>query len=388
MLRPTDVYKQVHKRYWENKANWKKLLLGERSFPIKISLKPPTGKQIFNDVASYQAFISEWKSSLFPQLIKWEEKSSNSIESQLMPVALVINNVSELIDYLGKTQITAHWEKIFEPIVSFSAQLYKPLVLNIERIEKLSPYDSQLIVKTLEQLKPNMGRGLYLRALPLIGVDTKFLESNEKIISILLDTLTENSISESGDLYSWLDCKSVPKGWLYVRPLCEETEKKLGFPILQLPSSSINSSPLPADNILVVENVQSGLALPRLPNTIAIFGGGNNITWLTSSWLKERNVAYWGDIDSWGLVILSNAKELLPNIQSLMMDLKTLKAHKPRMVREKSSNTQITKHLTNREQELLSTLLSTSGDEPNRLEQERLSQDYVSNSLNNWIKTE
>jgi len=304
MLKPREVYSRVHKRYWENKANWKKLLLGEKSFPIRISLKPPTGKQIFNDLKGYQAFISEWQSCSFQKLVKWEKKTSNAIETQLMPVALVINNVGELIDYLDKIHITTRWEKVIECIVSYSDLLYKPLILNIEKVEKLSLDDAELIVKTLKQLKPKIGRGLYLRALPLIGVDTKFLESNETIISILLDALTRNSVSDSGNLSNWLGCNSTPNGWLYIRPLCETTEKKLGFPILQLPSNSIQATPLPADNIIVIENVQSGLALPKLKNTIAVFGGGKNVSWLRSNWLKSKNVAYWGDIDSWGLVSL------------------------------------------------------------------------------------
>lgn len=387
MLRPNEIYSKVHKRYWENKANWKKLLLGEKSFPIQVSLKPPTGKQVFNDLKGYQAFISEWKSSSFPKLVKWENRTSNAIETQLMPVALVIKNVGDLIEYLQKTQITAHWEKVIDRIVSYSDLLYKPLILNIEKVEKLSLDDAELIVKTLKQLKPNIGKGLYLRALPLISVDTKFLESNETIISILLDALTDNLVSESGCLSSWLGCKSTPKGWLYIRPLCEATEKKLGFPILQLPSNSIQATPLPADNIIVVENVQSGLALPILKNTIAVFGGGKNVSWLRSDWLKSKNVVYWGDIDSWGLVILDDAKQHLPTLQALMMDKSTLEAHKNRMVREQSSNNQVTTYLTSSEQELLSELLSVANGESNRLEQERLSQDYIADSLNKWLQS-
>ena len=385
MLKPREIYSQVHKRYWENKANWKKLLLGEKSFPIRISLKPPTGKQIFNDLKGYQAFISEWQSCSFQKLVKWENKTSNAIETQLMPVALVINNVGELIDYLDKIHITTRWEKVIECIVSYSDLLYKPLILNIEKVEKLSLDDAELIVKTLKQLKPKIGKGLYLRALPLIGVDTKFLESNETIISILLDALTENSVSDSGNLSNWLGCNSTPNGWLYIRPLCETTEKKLGFPILQLPSNSIQATPLPADNIIVIENVQSGLALPKLKNTIAVFGGGKNVSWLRSNWLKNKNVAYWGDIDSWGLVILDDAKGHLPALRSLMMDQNTLEEHKKRMVREQSSNKQVTSNLTKTENEMLNELLTVSADEPNRLEQERISQDYVLISLNHWL---
>lgn len=385
MLKPKEVYIQVHKRYWENKANWKKLLLGEKSFPIRISLKPPAGKQIFNDLKGYQEFISEWQSSSFQKLVKWEKKTPNAIETQLMPVALVINNVGELIDYLDKTQITTHWEKLIECIVSYSDLLYKPLILNIEKVEKLSLDDAELIIKTLEQLKPNIGKGLYLRAIPLIGVDTKFLESNATIISILLDALTENSVSNSGNLSNWLGCNSAPNGWIYIRPLCEATEKKLGFPILQLPSNRIQATPLPANNIIVVENVQSGLALPKLKNTIAVFGGGKNVSWLRGDWLKGKNVAYWGDIDSWGLVILDDAKRHLPTLQALMMDKSTLEAHKSRSVREQSSNNQVTTNLTSSEQEFLSELLSYANGESNRLEQERLSQDYIVYSLNEWL---
>ena len=34
-------------------------------------------------------------------------------------------------------------------------------------------------------------------------------------------------------------------------------------------------------------------------------------------------MAYWGDIDSWGLVMLARARQLLPDLRALLMDAPT-----------------------------------------------------------------
>ncbi|WP_241151997.1 Wadjet anti-phage system protein JetD domain-containing protein, partial [Pseudomonas viridiflava] len=86
-----------------------------------------------------------------------------------------------------------------------------------------------------------------------------------------------------------------------------------------------------------MENTKPGYALPELPETVAIFGGGRNTRWRMAPWLAERDVAYWGDIDSWGLTILAHARQALPGITALMMDHETLMAHMDFAVEEPRS---------------------------------------------------
>jgi hypothetical protein len=57
-----------------------------------------------------------------------------------------------------------------------------------------------------------------------------------------------------------------------------------------------------------------------LPNTIAVLGSGLNLEWMNATWLKDRRIAYWGDIDTWGLVMLAAARRRQPHLEPLLMD--------------------------------------------------------------------
>lgn len=130
--------------------------------------------------------------------------------------------------------------------------------------------------------------------------------------------------------------------------------------------------------------MESGLGLPFLPDTIAVFGGGKNVAWMEAEWLRTKNVAYWGDLDTWGLAILSDVRSKLPTITVLMMDQDTLQRHKDRMVEERKSVDNVPEFLTASETEIFLKLKNTD-KLISRLEQERLSPDYVKANLEAWI---
>ena len=274
--------------------------------------------------------------------------------------------------------------KIIEPLTTYDQRFYPFLIQHLSIVEQLTPQESINITSLLQQLTPNMGKGLYLRSLPLKGIDTKFLENNKILVSALLDVLYNNAITQAGNLLKWLGCLDKPKGWLIVKPLCKKTQESLaGLPILQMDQHTLTHYELPANNILVVENIQSGLSLPELSDTIAVIGGGNNVNWLSAQWLKNKRVAYWGDIDSWGLKILSLSKTFCPHIQTLMMDEETLKLYKNNMVTESESYSDIPVNLDSSEKDLFIVLQSNKYN-ANRLEQEKLPNDYIQKKLKEW----
>jgi hypothetical protein len=136
----------------------------------------------------------------------------------------------------------------------------------------------------LAQLKPGLGRDNYLRALPLTGVDTKFVELHLALLTELADALHPGTVSAAGGLLAWLGCRAVPCDWLYVRPLCEDTRRALGgIDLLQLSTATLLATPLPGRRVLIVENVAAGYALPRLPGTIAVFGGPLSLLGVTNT---------------------------------------------------------------------------------------------------------
>lgn len=385
-LLPAQVKKIVKQREWDKSSSLKARLSGARNFPIKVGLKPPNGRAAISDMIHFQRFVEEWRSFQHQDLVQWSSKSFRELSDQVLPTLLVIHSFEDLIRFLGDNALSRSsvWERNMIPLLRLGGCLYPGLVKHIDTVEQLSLRDAELLADLLPQLQHGMGKGLYLRALPLIGVDTKFLETHQTLVEDLLDAMQNGAVLEAGGLIAWLGCITNPKGWLTIRPLCHASTVSLsGIPILQVPGSLLREYELPASNILVVENLQSGLALPEMIDTIAVIGGGKNINWMDADWLKGKRVGYWGDIDTWGLAILSDVRDKFTEVEPLMMDVETLRVHEDRMVTETEHYGTMPVSL-NEDEALLFNDLISGKFRSQRLEQERLSSDYVRRKLNDW----
>ena len=381
---PSAVYDLVKTREWDNFNRLQKRLTGDISFPIKILLKPPTDDQAIAALDHFQVFVDGWRKFPHPSMIEWEEKSYRTLKNQKVPKALIISNINEFYSYIGTEAVmrSSKWKVAMQPLLEVNNNFYPMLVKHLRTIEVLPLNTIQMLINILPQLKRNMGNSKYLREIPLIGVDTKFIETHELLIVDLLNVIYQNEISTS--LLAWLGCNENPNGWLTIKPLCSDVREKLGgYSLLQLTASDLRLRELPADNILVVENLQSGLGLSDLPNTVAVIGGGRNVSWMDANWLNNKKVAYWGDIDTWGFAILNDARALLPNLCSLMMDENTLIQFKDRAVSEFEQYDGNQKYLTESEGELFNNLKKSKYKQV-RLEQERLPFEYIKSILDKW----
>lgn len=390
---PQQAVALARKRYWDNRPVLKALMIGERSFPLHIPLKPPSARQPMEDLAHLRAWIERWKGFTLPELLLWKSASFRQLGQQRLPSRITISNFEQLTQLCGPTAIaqSADWQANMLPLLQRypHEQVYPVLVRHIEAVEGLGNNDAELLAHVLPQLRRGLGASGYLRALPLHGADTKFVETCLGLIEALLDAVHEGEISACGGLYPWLDCLPGPRGLAQgvpvVRPLSPGTRHAFqGLPLFQLSAELLRQHELPATNILVVENLQSGLALPDLDETIAVIGGGRNVSWMDAPWLAAKRVGYWGDIDTWGLSILSDARAGLATLEPLMMDLATLKAHEERMVQEPKPLSTLPAQLTDQEQQLFLDL-AAGRFLSNRLEQERLSSDFVKSALKIWL---
>ena len=153
---------------------------------------------------------------------------------------------------------------------------------------------------------------------------------------------------------------------------------------MQLSVDVLKHYELPATNILVVENMQSGLGLPRLTDTIVVFGGGKNVAWMDADWIKGKRVAYWGDLDTWGLAILSDVRAKVSSVTPLMMDIETISNFEDRMVIEPEPVDVCPVTLSDAERDVFFGLKS-GRFHSSRLEQERLSSDYIHLKVHEWL---
>lgn len=432
-LLPEDVLLTLKNKHWQNSRNLKSLLSGGDSFPLVVPLKPPRGNAAIQNIGHFQNFVSSWKSFSQDSIngagqersdskskgyeVIWEKRNFRSLAEQDVPTHLNILDIGSLACILGsdeERQLQGWLSKIRYIFESLSSQsflpqsqshqassdegssfhdsslrgsdqnLFQALIDHLETLDSFEQDDLKLLVSLLPQLQKGMGQGCYLRALPVTFVDTKFIEKNLRIIESVVTALVDRSVKDIG-LMSWLDCKEKPRDWLLVKPLCQETRSLLGgLPLLRLSSDTLQDFELPARNILVIENEQSCLALSDVHNTIAVSGGGKNVSWMKAGWLADKNVGYWGDIDSEGLAILSDARSRLSSITPLMMDELTVKTFAERMVSEPDSVSKDPVALTETELALFKGLRADQYADK-RLEQERLPMEYVAQHIDAWV---
>lgn len=393
---PSDVLAELDKKYWQNRKNLKALLKGEMDFPLqKISLKmPSTSSQVQNNLVKIQEFVQAWKIFEVEYLlcnIEYQAKNFQQFGLLTLPKYLLIEHRQALIELFApenKSQLQIIQSRInyiintLNQVFEFDIkEFWRFLIDNLENFEHLSDDEIHQLLQLLPQLKYGMGQGLYLRNLAISGVDTKFIEQHFKLIELLLNYLYENKIYQCGGLLVWLNCQEKPSDWLLVKPLCQKTQSNLAnLPILRLNSQTLLGYELPSNNILVVENEQSCLALTHIPNTIAVAGGGKNVNWLKAEWLKHKKVYYWGDIDSDGLFILSLARQYCPHMIALMMDKNTVLIHQHLMVNDSGLINEVPLFLMADEKALF-IALKNGEFMGNRLEQERLSPVFIQAQL-------
>lgn len=92
--------------------------------------------------------------------------------------------------------------------------------------------------------------------------------------------------------------------------------------------------------VFIIENDITALAYPPVKDAMVIFGRGYNFDHLIqASWLNEKELWYWGDIDTHGFAILNQFRTSFPSVRSFLMDKETLMNHQSHWGAEKTPTT-------------------------------------------------
>jgi hypothetical protein len=142
-----------------------------------------------------------------------------------------------------------------------------------------------------------------------------------------LNVLIPDSIDGTGSSFEKKFGLLFDQPLIRFRTLDETLGRRLGlaFSDLAAPVDQFALLNAAGISVIITENKMNFLALPPLPNTIGIWGGGSAVSLLSKcSWLDSCKVVYWGDIDVSGFEILARLREMFPRIQTILMDGSTL----------------------------------------------------------------
>jgi len=249
-------------------------------------------------------------------------------------------------------------------------------------LAKYGDIDYERLKKMLLWIIDNPHSNLYLRQLPVSGLDSKWLENRKGLVSDLVSAIRGDNPTER-DFFRRCGLKALPQ-LLRLRILDPSLRDRIGgLGDITAPWEQVAALELPTASIFIVENVHTGLAFDDLPGSVVIMGLGYNVDVLGRiPWLGRAQCAYWGDLDTHGFAILNRARSYLPEMKSILMDEATLFGHRDLWAEEKDPHSSDTLPLlSDPEQALYRSIKRNIWGQNIRLEQERIAWDVAWRAL-------
>ena len=240
-----------------------------------------------------------------------------------MPLRWQLNSPSEWIAAIDDPRICLEYARL-EHVVEQVDSVFHTLLVAQRNLWLTKPCEEVIAAARLAmQLSPGCAGGRPLRLLGDYGIDTKFFERNSNLLTRLLDERFEGAASEQG-LTTFLDAFEENNHWVLVAPL---EAGLLPFKRLRLTTAELAETTLPGSRLLVVENEHCLHVLPEVRDAVAVLGAGLDLQWLGSAQLTGKQTAYWGDMDTWGMLMLARARLHRPGISALLMQQPLFEQH-------------------------------------------------------------
>ena len=379
-----------------NSADWRErqLLGGGTAWPLTLSIGQPDPAVFLSDATALRNHLQQWRAveDLGLGSVQWQERRyRGSSDAIAVPAHGQLAKPSQCIAAIrhfkvpGHAQVHSDYARLSTLIAGVERPGFQRLLLRRLVQWRDTPTDAVIAAARMAlQLEPGCAQGKPLRALAVQGNDTKFFERHASLLTALLDERFDGEASRQG-LVGFLGAQPEDDHWLLIAPLAPGL---LPFAQMRVRASELLTTPLPAHRILLVENERCLHQLPQptaqpLPSTIAVLGAGLNLGWLAAPWLQERTVAYWGDLDTWGLHMLAIARGHVPHLHALLMNAATFSAHQHLAVAEPVHAPEPISGAQTPEEAALQAHLRAQ--DKGRLEQEFLPTDTVHRAVRTWV---
>jgi hypothetical protein len=262
--------------------------------------------------------------------VEWRSVSDPRFGTHERPVRGYFANEADFVRALNKETELRNFRNDVKLIRSRFSSLEPWLLLNVQMIVEFHGVWRELL-NVLKWFAENPRSGLYLRQVPVEGVDTKFYERYQSVLDRMLLFLHPDTVDSTNARFEARHGLRWEQPLVRVRFLDKHLQTKQGFLIddFAVPTPIFRSLPLGSVTVVITENLRNFLALPGLDNAVAILGSGDAAALLSSAdWLFASKIVYWGDLDARGFAILARLRQNYPHVESLLMDTKTLNNHR------------------------------------------------------------
>lgn len=382
MINPIQIQKKAEQRYSYFLIS---IITGKNLFPLEFAVGS-LPKEYLDLSKAVNLLIDKSKQHLvYGYTLELETRRMQKHGSQSLPKRISIDTEQDYLKLIKKEKEVLQFRADIELIRTKIPELEQWICHNPSKVVEYSDRWDDLL-KVCQYFQHTPKPNLYVRELP-IKIHTKFIEQNQKIVRNLLEAILPSEQlgsvdDEKENVFEKRFSLKYREPLVRVRLLDRTLKAKYVFPAndFSLPISEFNRLNLEGHDCLITENLMNFLTLPNLENSFAIFGSGYAIQGLKfTQWLSSCPIFYWGDLDADGFKILSQLRSYFPHVISIMMDVKTFEKFQDFSVTVPAIKSENLQRLTFEETNLYNYLVIHQ----KRLEQERISQDYVDLILQN-----
>ncbi|HEX5337075.1 MAG TPA: DUF3322 domain-containing protein [Gallionella sp.] len=326
---PDDIRNRV-RRDWDNDRILAAMLGGEVVFPLRMPLKKPDAQALSEHFEAARQWIAGLTAARGFQL-EWREFNHRQLGRNRIPVAAIVESERDALALIGKQRDATRFRALAATIATAHPELApwlkkRPLTV-LEHAENW-PQLLAVLDWTMHHPRP----GIYLRQIDAAGVDTKFIERHRGLLAELLDYVlppdaVDTQFTGVGGFERRYGFKSKPEQIRF--RFLEQGLRIQGLSDLSVTSGEFARLALPVERVFITENEINFLAFPDVPDSMVLFGAGYGFDYLAQAeWLRDKQIFYWGDIDTHGFAILDQLRSKFPAAHSLLMDRATLLAHR------------------------------------------------------------
>ncbi|MGM0600712.1 MAG: Wadjet anti-phage system protein JetD domain-containing protein [Candidatus Rifleibacteriota bacterium] len=389
--------KEKLNRQWLKGRFYKAILAREEIFPFFIKITAPSSKQLNNSFNEARAWLNSFQQQLKTHLkkcgidndevsIKWQQINHKVFGKNSLPGQLEFTSIEAVAAFLNRKAELKTFYRIIENVQAQLPELNQWLMAKpLEAVKNDANWPPFIII--IKWLKENPRPGIYIRQLDLAGIDTKFIECNRKILAELLDLTLDpenvdfeaRGVSNFARRYGFKDKPSQIRfrfldSALFINGLSD----------LQVPIDDFILLNPEIENIFITENEINGLAFPPVKRALVLFGLGYGLERIKNiEWFKNKRIYYWGDLDTHGFVMLDQLRHYYPHARSMLMDKKTLLAHRHLWGCESKPSKRELSHLNSDELSLYKDIQQHKYKNNLRLEQERISFSLIKQFIEN-----
>jgi hypothetical protein len=380
----TDV-EQVRarlRRQWDRGHYLHQHAAGTPWAPVTVPVRGPTAAELLDRFDEARQWVANFQRKSRTAggterfSIEYRTVQGRNLGSNAVPARIRIDRFEQLCAFLGTTQDVQALDGLMAETRARLPTLHSWVVHHpLLALARRDIWDE--LLATVGWIAAHDTGHVFLRQIDIDGVDTKFVERHQKLLSDLLTEAlppgriaTQYNHTDFARRFGFLP-KPTYARFRLLDPSIEAFPE--GLSELTLRTDELARIEPDVTTVFIVENEITYLAFPLVADSLVVFGSGFDLARLTGlAWLQHKRIVYWGDIDTHGFGILDRLRARFGSVQSLLMDQRTLLAHPTQWVTEPSPTSRPLAHLTDAEATLYADLIEGRYGAQVRLEQERV----------------